>query len=286
MNGTAGCAMGACTVATCNAGFGNCDGNAANGCETPTGNSPMHCGACGAACTLPNATPRCEAGRCAIASCNTGFADCDNDPSNGCEVDTRTTAAHCGGNCGGTCRNLNTDNTNCGACGIACGSGTTCVNGICESTTCLPTRPCSGTACDQCGTTSYSENWEAGSSGWRVNDGGALQLLSDTSTCRGTFMRETVLASGGRTFMQRGIPVRAGQVYCMAAWIRGSAGSQPFVGIYRGNAEGVSSGEHYWLIGAPCWPSGLGQTVSPVTSNGEWRWYAREFVMPNFTHAW
>jgi hypothetical protein len=348
-NGSATCAAGTCGV-SCNAGFSNCDSDATNGCEVDTRTSMMHCGACGAMCPArANASPACASGTCGV-TCNAGFGNCDSDPSNGCEVDTRTSGQHCGAcgtvcgagrscvagvctvvctggqtncsdvcvdtatsethcgacgractsgqscqaglccgarerNCGGTCRNLNTDNTNCGACGIACGSGTTCVNGICESTTCLPTRPCSGTACDQCGTTSYSENWEAGSSGWRVNDGGALQLLSDTSTCRGTFMRETVLASGGRTFMQRGIPVRAGQVYCMAAWIRGSAGSQPFVGIYRGNAEGVSSGEHYWLIGAPCWPSGLGQTVSPVTSNGEWRWYAREFVMPNFTHA-
>jgi hypothetical protein len=46
-NGTPGCSGGACTVAQCNAGFGNCDGNAANGCETNLATTPAHCGACG-----------------------------------------------------------------------------------------------------------------------------------------------------------------------------------------------------------------------------------------------
>ncbi|MEZ4406094.1 MAG: hypothetical protein R3A52_06435 [Polyangiales bacterium] len=57
-----GCAAGACTVVTCNAGTGNCDGVAANGCETNLQTSGANCGACGRACALPNASASC-AGR-------------------------------------------------------------------------------------------------------------------------------------------------------------------------------------------------------------------------------
>lgn len=33
--------------------------------------------------------------------------------------------------CGGTCKNLNNDNSNCGICGFVCGSGRTCTSGVC-----------------------------------------------------------------------------------------------------------------------------------------------------------
>ncbi len=45
--------------------------------------------------------------------------------------------------CGGTCVNLATSNTNCGGCGISCGGGTACSNGYCCPT---GTRACG----DQC----------------------------------------------------------------------------------------------------------------------------------------
>ncbi len=347
-NSSPACAMGACGV-TCSAGFGNCDNDPTNGCEVALGTTVAHCGACGTMCPArPNASPACAMGVCGVA-CSAGFGNCDNDPSNGCEVDTRSSQQHCGAcgnacpagractagvctlvcsggqtncsetcvdtntsethcgacgracttgrscqagvccgsrerNCGGVCRNLNTDNTNCGACGIACGTGTVCVNGTCESTTCLPTRSCTGSACDRCGTTSFVEGWEMGAANWRTTDGGAIQIVTDTSTCRGNFMRETVLASGGRTFLRSGIAVQAGQVYCIAAWIRGSTNTQPFLGINSSNAGGAVGTEH-WMIGSRCYPSGLSQPVSPVLANGEWRWYSREFVMPNYTHV-
>jgi hypothetical protein len=34
--------------------------------------------------------------------------------------------------CAGVCKNLGTDSANCGACGGACGVGTTCQNGACR----------------------------------------------------------------------------------------------------------------------------------------------------------
>ncbi len=49
-NGAAGCASGACTVASCNSGYGDCDMNAANGCETNTNTTAAHCGSCSTPC--------------------------------------------------------------------------------------------------------------------------------------------------------------------------------------------------------------------------------------------
>jgi len=101
-NATAVCAMGQCGVAACAMGFGNCDDNPTNGCETDTRTSTSHCGACGTSCPgAPNAVPACAVGMCAL-TCTAGFSDCDGNTSNGCEADTRTSAAHCGG-CGRTC---------------------------------------------------------------------------------------------------------------------------------------------------------------------------------------
>src|SRR5207245_2021078 len=46
-NASATCMAGACAIGTCNAGFGNCDGLSANGCETNTLASASNCGTCG-----------------------------------------------------------------------------------------------------------------------------------------------------------------------------------------------------------------------------------------------
>jgi hypothetical protein len=60
-NGAAGCSGGACAVASCNAGFGNCDGNPSNGCEVAHDTNSAHCGACGRSCPGGQS---CYAGRC------------------------------------------------------------------------------------------------------------------------------------------------------------------------------------------------------------------------------
>jgi hypothetical protein len=64
--------------------------------------SVSNCGACGRVCSLPNATAACAAGVCRIATCNTGYADCDANPANGCEVNLQADARNCG-RCGTTC---------------------------------------------------------------------------------------------------------------------------------------------------------------------------------------
>ena len=57
---------------------------------------PDNCGMCGRTCSLPDATAMCADARCVIDECGVGFADCDADPANGCEVDTDNDTDHCG----------------------------------------------------------------------------------------------------------------------------------------------------------------------------------------------
>ena len=163
-NATATCSAGACGF-TCAAGFADCDGSPANGCETSTLTSVTACGGCGMACSLPDAVAACRAGACAVGSCLSGFADCDGIASNGCEVDTRSDSASCG-RCGNLCSPTNgvgacvagactvasctlgfancdglasngcetapvSNNLHCGACGNACATGRTCEAGRC-----------------------------------------------------------------------------------------------------------------------------------------------------------
>jgi len=113
-HGTPGCSAGACTVASCDAGFANCDNNVANGCEFNTQSDPDNCGGCNNVCpTGANGERGCSNGVC-TGACNPGFANCDNDPSNGCETNTQTS------------------NSNCGSCGNACSVvGTVCSGGVC-----------------------------------------------------------------------------------------------------------------------------------------------------------
>lgn len=64
---TAACTGGRCVVGMCNAGFGDCDGMAANGCETNLNTSSANCGACRAPCA---------SGRgCVMGTC----IECDHD---------------------------------------------------------------------------------------------------------------------------------------------------------------------------------------------------------------
>lgn len=84
---SASCSQGICTYDQCNAGFYDCDGNRANGCETASGLDD--CGGCDDACTsqalYPNTTGHsCPAGVC-LYQCVLGFADCDAG-TGGCET--------------------------------------------------------------------------------------------------------------------------------------------------------------------------------------------------------
>jgi hypothetical protein len=93
------CSGSICRSATCNAGFSDCDINAANGCETDTSTSVANCGACGRVCGAGAV--------CSNGSCLPGAPTCTDGIRNGNETDVDcggglcaacTTARRCSGN--------------------------------------------------------------------------------------------------------------------------------------------------------------------------------------------
>lgn len=163
-NATPACTNSVCSL-TCNPGFGNCDGKASNGCESNLSTDPFNCGSCGALCPTPGSATiaTCTASVCGF-TCYPGYADCDKNPANGCEVHIAADTNNCGACgaacpaappnafetctnsvCGFTCNqffancdgiaangcevNIGTDVNNCGGCGIVCAAGQVCIPG-------------------------------------------------------------------------------------------------------------------------------------------------------------
>ncbi len=96
---------------SCGGGTELCSGMCVN-----TDLDPLHCGGCDIPCSLPNTTSAfCASGACGVATCATGFGNCDGVASTGCETNT------------------NIDDNNCGGCGIICGADEVCGAGICTT---------------------------------------------------------------------------------------------------------------------------------------------------------
>ena len=62
----------------------------------------------------PIVIPACISGMCGLGACAIGFADCNNNPADGCEV------------------NILNDVNNCGTCGHVCTGSQKCANGACQ----------------------------------------------------------------------------------------------------------------------------------------------------------
>ena len=184
-NGELGCATGQCRP-LCGVGYGDCDSNSRNGCETAI-TSVDHCGQCGRACTNANGSTRCIVDRCE-PTCAGGFGDCDGNAQNGCETNVRFgSVPHCGacnqpclndhgttacadglcsptcvgtwGNCDSNARNgcetdLLTTTAHCGQCGRVCStanaSAATCVAGGCHLTCLAGFYDCNQDPTDGC----------------------------------------------------------------------------------------------------------------------------------------
>ncbi|MBI4704978.1 MAG: hypothetical protein HY744_28055, partial [Deltaproteobacteria bacterium] len=110
-NATPTCGAGVCGL-VCKQGYGDCNANMNDGCEIDTASNASHCGGCGKPCPpVANGTAGCTASVCGVGSCNQGFADCDKNAGNGCEV------------------NLTSDKSNCGSCGNVCPNNTPVCSG-------------------------------------------------------------------------------------------------------------------------------------------------------------
>lgn len=117
------CTQGQCAVSRCDPGRGDCNQKAADGCEADLNTDLSNCGACGVVCRSIHGKARCDSGTCKLA-CASGYANCDGNPSNGCETDTLSNVEHCGG-CSKTCE-ASCEKGTCGA--------TPC-SGLCEDPT-------------------------------------------------------------------------------------------------------------------------------------------------------
>jgi hypothetical protein len=82
---------------------------------------PDNCGSCGFKCPGAdvggNGRRSCKGGHCAY-DCADGYADCNNDRADGCEINTRRDPQHCG------------------SCAVACTTGQSCKDSVCA------TKPC------------------------------------------------------------------------------------------------------------------------------------------------
>ncbi|MBP6831165.1 MAG: hypothetical protein KA978_10300 [Deltaproteobacteria bacterium] len=193
------CAAGSCSLGACAAGRADCDGSASNGCEIALDDDASHCGACGAACVVPYATPVCRDGACGIGRCAEATADCDGAAGNGCEADLaapvscgacgracaagpHSTATCAAGACGLACAagwsdcdgvasngcevDTTADSAHCGACATACTAGRTCVAAACSAAVCAPgLASCDGAEANGCEVTLASDASQCGACG-------------------------------------------------------------------------------------------------------------------------
>ena len=74
---------------------------------------PLNCNTCGNVCSFPHGVASCVAGVCTLAGCVSGYANCDEDNTNGCETD------------------ISNDSNNCGGCNRICPIGSYCAGGSC-----------------------------------------------------------------------------------------------------------------------------------------------------------
>jgi hypothetical protein len=94
---TAECRDGKCSFVGCESGWGDCNKDVSDGCETDIHHNVDHCGSCDNVCPArENASPGCRGGDCAISMCDPGWGDCNDDFEDGCEERVNT-IAHCGG---------------------------------------------------------------------------------------------------------------------------------------------------------------------------------------------
>lgn len=107
---SARCDRGAC-AGSCDSGFGDCNQLPDDGCEHPL-TDVEHCGTCDTHCNGPHvSSAACDDGRCVDVVCESDHADCNGDPSDGCEVELGT-LQDCG-SCGAVCALPHVELTRC-----------------------------------------------------------------------------------------------------------------------------------------------------------------------------
>ncbi|MCA9598400.1 MAG: hypothetical protein KC776_34040 [Myxococcales bacterium] len=172
------CKNGGCDYDSCQTGYGDCDGNRANGCETNLNTDTNHCGTCTNACNPPSGgSSVCNNGTCGfdctggLLKCGAGCVDSNTDEGNCgscgnvCTTNVQNASPECQSGscgflcntsytkCGSQCFRLSTDPNHCGSCTKVCpgptaGTGTaTCSSSVCGINCTSPTPTKCGTTC-------------------------------------------------------------------------------------------------------------------------------------------
>lgn len=137
-----------CGISCTSSNYGNCDGQASNGCETPLNASdPANCGKCNRTCSTTNASSATCSGSSCNTACNPGYGNCNESsklvPDDGCES------------------NLSSDSSDCGACGNSCGvqggmlSKFSCFGGSCGCSSGLQCEGSNGMSGVSCNTANH-----------------------------------------------------------------------------------------------------------------------------------
>lgn len=193
---SASCADAGCAP-SCAPGYGDCDGNPSNGCESLLDRDPLHCGSCLSRCDL--STQLCQAGRCESSSCPAGRGECDGDPTLACEADLGS-VQHCGF-CANSCELPN--------------ATPACNAGRCEVQSCVPGfLDCDGAPDNGCEATlgsvqhcSACNDVCTGNGGAPVCNAGVCDTLCDLNgvfalklTAAGSWPENAAIYSGSGTF--------------------------------------------------------------------------------------
>lgn len=199
----------------CRNGLTNC-GGACRDLQTDEAN----CGVCGNACG-PNQTCcagtclnlRTNAANCGVCgnACAVGTQSCS--PCSGPDCNGKAVARCCPNgrsNCGGTCRDLQTDPAACGSCKLSCPPGRACVDGNCAAGPCTAANDfCANSDFTPCGDDPFFPGQDCFCQ--RAKQDGAIVCGTNGRTCMDCATHDDCVRAG---FGPGGRCVQSGGICC------------------------------------------------------------------------